>query len=139
MFVTDEWLKERANVHRSTVARWRAQGRFPAPIERLAQIELEGRLELVHAHWDGWKINARTGELVAPGGMTYTPAELLAVPIRFQLMRELERRVTAAATPAARPATFWERVARYFSRRPTAAPKITTPATPATSSAAAST
>ncbi len=139
MFVTDEWLRDRAGVHRSTVARWRAAGRFPAPIERLAQIELEGRLELVHGAWDGWKLNARTGELVAPGGMTYTPAELLAVPIRFQLMRELERRVTAAATPAARPETLWERLARYLSRRPTAAPRISTPATAATSNAAAST
>lgn len=91
MHVTDEWLRERAGVHRSTVARWRLSKRFPPAIARLAELELNGRLELIHDHWQGWRIDPRSGELIAPGGFTYKPGELLALPIRYQLQHELER------------------------------------------------
>lgn len=91
MFATDAWIQERAGVHRSTVARWRAARRFPASIERLAALELEGRIEFIHGAWSGWKIDAQSGELVAPGGERYRAAELLALPLRFQLLRELQK------------------------------------------------
>lgn len=93
MFATDDWLIERAGVHRSTVARWRISRRFPRALQRLAELELEGRLELIHAAWSGFSIDARTGELVTPGGERYRAGELLALPIRAQLLHELERRL----------------------------------------------
>lgn len=93
MFATDAWIIERARVHRSTVSRWRARRAFPPALERLAELELEGRLELIHEAWNGWRIDARSGELVAPGGERYRAAELAALPIRAQLLHELERRV----------------------------------------------
>jgi hypothetical protein len=92
MFATDEWLMQRAGVHRSTVARWRRSRRFPRALERLAALELEGELAHIHAAWQGWRIDRR-GTLIAPGGMTYSPGELLALPVRFQLLHELERRL----------------------------------------------
>jgi hypothetical protein len=96
MHVTDDWLRERAAVHRSTVARWRAQRQFPPALVRLAALELEGRLELIHAAWAGFSIDARSGELVMPGGERYRAGEILALPIRAQQLRELERRLSAA-------------------------------------------
>jgi hypothetical protein len=78
-------------------ARWRASRRFPPALERLAELELEGRLELIHTAWSGFSIDARTGELVMPGGQRYRVGELLALPIRAQLLRELERRVRSGA------------------------------------------
>lgn len=90
MFASDEWIKERAGVHRATVARWRRAQRFPPALTRLAALELEGELGLIHDAWRGWRI-ARDGTLSTPGGLTYTAAELLALPVRFQLMHELAR------------------------------------------------
>lgn len=96
MFATDDWLIERARVHRSTVARWRSTRRFPPALQRLAELELEGRLELIHDAWAGFMIDARTGELILPGGLRYRAGELLALPIRAQYLHELERRVRRA-------------------------------------------
>lgn len=101
MFATDDWLIERARVHRSTVARWRARRVFPAALQRLVELELEGRLELIHDAWTGFKIDARTGELVTPGGLRYRAGEILALPIRAQLLHELERRVRVGPLRAA--------------------------------------
>jgi hypothetical protein len=92
MFVTDAWIIERAGVHRSTVARWRAARSFPPALKRLAELEIEGRLELIHEAWEGFTLDARTGELVSPGGERYRAGEILAIPIRHQLVRELAKR-----------------------------------------------
>jgi len=93
MFATDDWLIARTRVHRSTIARWRAARRFPPALERLVELELAGRLELIHAAWTGFAIDARTGELVMPGGERYRAGELLALPIRAQLIHELQRQL----------------------------------------------
>jgi hypothetical protein len=93
MFATDDWLKDRAGVHRSTVARWRASRNFPPALVRLAQLELDGRLGLIHSAWEGFTLDARTGELVVPGGERYRAGELVALPIRAQHVRELERQL----------------------------------------------
>lgn len=104
MFVTDDWLIERAGVHRSTVARWRARRAYPPAIERLAELEVHGRLELIHDAWAGFTIDRRTGELVTPGGERYRAGELLALPIRAQLLHELERQVRRGPLP------IWTRI-----------------------------
>jgi hypothetical protein len=92
VFATDTWIIERARVHRSTVSRWRARREFPPALQRLAELELNGRIELIHDAWTGWRIDARTGELVTPGGERYSAGEIWALPIRAQMLHELERR-----------------------------------------------
>lgn len=95
MFATDTWIIERAGVHRSTVSRWRSRREYPPALMRLAELELHGRLELIHPAWAGFVLDARTGELVTPGGERYRAGELLALPIRAQLQRELEKQLRA--------------------------------------------
>ena len=90
-FFTDTWVMERTGKHRTTVYRWRQDGRFPPELERLAELELEGQLALIHDKWQGWKIDPRTGELVTPGGDRFMPAELVALPVQYQRLTELTR------------------------------------------------
>lgn len=111
MFATDDWLIDRARVHRSTVSRWRARRAFPPAIERLAELELHGRLELIHSAWSGFSIDARTGELIMPGGERYRAGELLAMPIRAQQVRELERAL------ARRPTGWWSALWSLIKKR----------------------
>jgi transcriptional regulator with XRE-family HTH domain len=106
MHVTDDWIKERAGVHRSTIARWRNARRFPPALARLAELELAGRVELIHEAWTGFAIDPRSGELVMPGGERYRVGELLALPIRAQLLHELERRLRRGGLRNA-IARFW--------------------------------
>ena len=109
MFATDTWIIERSGVHRATVARWRARRAFPAALVRLAEIELEGRLELIHEAWAGFAIDPRTGELVMPGGERYRAGELLALPIRAQHLAELQRVIERRQ--------WWRELARWITRR----------------------
>lgn len=106
MFATDDWLIERARVHRSTVARWRARRAYPPALERLAELELYGRLELIHDAWTGFRIDARNGDLIMPGGERYRAGELLALPLRAQHVAELERQLRRRPLRAAL-ARFW--------------------------------
>lgn len=109
MFATDDWLSDRAGVHRSTIARWRARRAFPRALVRLAALELEGRLELIHSAWTGFVLDVRTGELVMPGGERYRAGELMALPIRAQHLRELERAL-ARRSLLTRLRDWWRRV-----------------------------
>lgn len=95
MHVTDDWLQSRAGVHRSTVARWRATRRYPPAVARLAEIEAHGRLELIHAHWDGWRIDSHRGELVSPQGARYTPGAIMALGLRSQQVVALQQALNA--------------------------------------------
>jgi transcriptional regulator with XRE-family HTH domain len=107
MHATDAWIMERAGVHRSTVARWRRSQQFPPALERLAALELEGDLALIHSAWHGWRIDRAAGALIAPGGMHLTPGELLALPVRYQLLRELERRLRPRSWARLALRRFW--------------------------------
>lgn len=90
MYATDEWIAERAGVHRATVRRWRASRKFPLALERLAAIELEGELGMIHKGWHGWRLTA-AGQLVSPDGEHYTPGVILALALRIQQSHERER------------------------------------------------
>lgn len=89
MFVTDEWIIERAGVHRTTVTRWRAARKFPPMLQRLAELELGGELGLIDPRWMGWRVAG--GELVAPNGDHFAPGIILALALRLQQLGELER------------------------------------------------
>lgn len=92
MFVTDEWAIERTGKHRTTVLRWRLAGTWPPELQRLARLELDGELGLIHPAWEGWKLDARTAELCAPlSRLSFAPGQLLAIPLREQLVHALER------------------------------------------------
>lgn len=92
MHVTDDWLLERTGVHRSTVARWRATGKYPAAVRRLAALE-RGELELLCFHWAGWRLDVREGVLVSPEGERYTPGVIRALALRSQQVGALQRQL----------------------------------------------
>jgi hypothetical protein len=94
MFVTDEWAAERTGKHRTTILRWRLSGTWPPELVRLARLELEGDLALIHADWEGWRLDARSGELCAPlSRLTFKPGRLLAIPLREQHVHALQRQL----------------------------------------------
>jgi hypothetical protein len=96
MFVTDEWAAERTGKHRTTILRWRLSGSWPPELVRLARLELDGELGLIHPDWDGWKLDVRTGELCAPlSRLSFPPGRLLAIPLREQHVHALQRQVDA--------------------------------------------
>lgn len=58
---------------RRTWRRWMSgEARIPLAVVRLAQL-LSGSLGELHADWDGWILNTRTGELADPDGVRHTP------------------------------------------------------------------
>lgn len=89
---TDTWAIERTGAHPSTVRRWRRERRLPPALVRLAELEIDGRIEHIHGRWSGWIIDTRSGELVSPGGDRFTAGEIQALPITLQLLSELKRR-----------------------------------------------
>lgn len=97
LHVSDDWLIERAGVHRSTVARWRASGKYPPAIRRLAALE-RGELELLCCHWSGWRLDTCEGVLVSPEGERYTPGVIRALALRSQQVRALEQRLETRPT-----------------------------------------
>lgn len=77
----DDWARERTGAHRTTIARWRRRG-WPRVLIRLAALELDGQLGLIHPAWRGWFIRRSTGELCAPeewAQRPWTPLHLLAL------------------------------------------------------------
>lgn len=88
--IPNAWLRERTGKHRSTITRWRLAGRLPPELVRLARLELDGELGLIHDKWAGWKIHPKTGELVSPGGECYTAGEIQCIPLQHQRIRALE-------------------------------------------------
>ena len=58
---------------------------------RLSEIEIHGEIGLIDDAWTDWRIDKHTAELITPGGWTFTPGQLLAIPLRYQYMRALEQ------------------------------------------------
>lgn len=90
--MNDDWLQKVTGAHRTTIARWRALGSLPPELVRLAKLELVGEIGLINDAWLGWRIDAKTGQLISPGEtFAYTPGEICALNLRLQQLAELDR------------------------------------------------
>ncbi len=74
-----------------TVRRWKQLDWMPTRAYLLLELITRGHLTLIAQAWDGWRL--ANGVLHAPNGWTFAPAELLALPYRYEYARTLERRV----------------------------------------------
>lgn len=90
---TDTWACGVTGLHRTTIARMRRRGRLRPELTRLAAIELDGVLGLIHADWSGWRLCRQTGALITPGGTGFAAGEILAMPLRYQELRALRTEV----------------------------------------------
>jgi hypothetical protein len=88
--VPDDWLRDVAGVHRTTVARWRAEQRLPRAVSLLVRVMHHGELELVHELWRDYRLDRRTGTLWTPSGWPCAPADVLAIQYRAAHVRALE-------------------------------------------------
>ena len=95
IYVPDEFLREIAGAHRTTIARWRAEQRLPRPVSLLVRVVHHGELELVHDTWRGFRLDHRTGTLWTPEGWACTPGDVLAIKYRVAQVRALERELAA--------------------------------------------
>lgn len=92
--VPDEWLRDVAGAHRTTVARWHAEQRLPRAVSLLVRVMHHGELELVHDVWKGFRLDRRSGRLWTPEDYPITPGDVLAIKYRAAQLRELERRLS---------------------------------------------
>lgn len=83
-----EWLAERAKTSVRTARRWIRQDLAPRVAVAFLKLVTDGALETIHSAWKDWTVR-RDGKLHAPNGWTFTPAELIAIPLRYQLISEL--------------------------------------------------
>src|SRR5688572_8181578 len=91
IYVPDEWLRDVAGAHRTTVARWRAEQRLPRAVSLLVRVMHHGELELTHDAWKGFRLDRRDGTLWTPEGWPCQPGDVLAIRYRAAQLRELER------------------------------------------------
>lgn len=87
--------------HRTTAARWCKRQRLPRAVALLIELVWFGRLERIHVAWTGWRLDAASGALITPAGEPLTPGELIALPLRYQEIRALRRRLDELAHVAA--------------------------------------
>lgn len=95
--VADDWLRDVAGAHRTTVARWRAEQRLPRAVSLLVRLMHDGELELVHERWHGFRLDRRDGTLWTPEDWPATPEDLAALKYRLAQIRELERELERRA------------------------------------------
>jgi len=88
--VHDDWLRDVAGAHRTTVARWRAEQRLPRAVSLLIRVMHHGELELVHDAWRGYQLDRRDGTLWTPTGWPCRPTDLAAIQYRMAQVRALE-------------------------------------------------
>jgi hypothetical protein len=88
--VTDDWLRDVAGAHRTTVARWRAAQRLPRAVSLLVAVMHHGELELVHDAWRGYRLDRRDGTLWTPTGWPCRPGDIAAIQYRLAQVRALE-------------------------------------------------
>lgn len=84
---TAEELAAETFVSVRTARRWRRMGKAPTLALRWLELRHYGALETLHAAWQGWHV--RAGQLHHPDGWTFTPAELTAIPLRYQELSAL--------------------------------------------------
>ena len=90
-YFTDKWVLEVTGRHRSSVTRWRQKNRFPREVQLLASVQLHGELGHIHRNWNDWRLDTRSGELFSPAGDSFTPNELVALPLRLQELNALRK------------------------------------------------
>ncbi len=96
--VADDWLRDVAGVHRTTVARWRAAQRLPLAVSLLVRVMHHGELELVHDAWRGYRLDRRDGTLWTPANWPCRPADVAAIPYRLAHVRALELELAKRAS-----------------------------------------
>lgn len=89
--VTVAWLQLVTGCHRTTAQRWLKDG-LPREVDLLARLMLHGELGLISELWHGFAM--RRGKLVTPEDWEFSTGELRAVPFKYQLMAELERKLS---------------------------------------------
>lgn len=98
VWLTRDMIRDMAaelGVHRRTVARWFKAGKLPKSVEALLDITRNGNLGRIHEEWDGWNIDAKTGELVTPivyraRRRTYTWRDIFKIQITYQQLSALK-------------------------------------------------
>lgn len=88
--VPDDWLRDVAGVHRTTVSRWRAEQRLPRAVSLLVRVMHHGELELVHDAWRGYRLDRRDGTLWTPASWPCRSADVAAIQYRLAHVRALE-------------------------------------------------
>lgn len=94
--VPDEWLRDVADAHRTTVARWRETQRLPRAVSLLVRVMHHGELDLVHDAWKGFRLDRRDGTLWTPEDWPCRPTDVLAIKYRAAQLRELEQELALA-------------------------------------------
>ena len=75
-------LKRILGVSERTLRRWREAKRIPRAVY-LWLLYARGELGQHHHHWEGWRINLRTGELIAPNGIAVTASQIAHLNMAF--------------------------------------------------------
>jgi hypothetical protein len=96
--VPDDWLRDVAGAHRTTVARWRAEQKLPRAVSLLVRVMHHGELELVHDAWKGFRLDRRTGTLWTPDNWPCEPGDVLAIKYRVAQVRALELALTQSSS-----------------------------------------
>ncbi len=79
-----ERLAELTGASLVTARRWKRTRALPPPVRRLLAILVTGDLGPVDSTWCGWHLSR--GLLCGPDGLTFEPAEVLAIPfVRAQV------------------------------------------------------
>jgi len=77
-----------------TARRWRSDQQAPAYVVRYLFTVLDGDLSAIDPAFTGWHI--RQGILHTCGGWTFTPRELLALPLHLQELAAIRRELACA-------------------------------------------
>jgi hypothetical protein len=96
IYVPDDFLRDVAGVHRTTVARWRAEQRLPQPVSLLVRVMHDGDVSLVHGDWSGFRLDRRSGTLWTPEDWPCTPGDILAIKYRAAQLAALQRELEFA-------------------------------------------
>lgn len=78
-----------AEVSPRTARRWRARGAMPAATAKAVALQRDGLLDPFRPRWSGWRL--LDDALVSPEGWHISVGELRALPLKLQLLDELQR------------------------------------------------
>lgn len=82
-------LIELTGVHPDTARRWKREQYIPRPWDLIVQLRMQAPLGELAQPWDGWHL--RKDLIISPEGWSFTPGQVRAIPLRDQLIRELQR------------------------------------------------